>query len=96
MESPESPLSDQEWMDTAHAKATSIIHAIDHNLEVEVSEVEVTPNHGKPKYDAVVLSFSHRTNSHLRWTMEIEKSFDYIENRLARAIKNAYRAMLNQ
>lgn len=89
-ESREKPLSLEEWYDTARAKVNTFLHGIDPGLQVEVKQMEVTPKIGK-SYGTLVLFFSHHTDPRLRWSMSIEKSHDYIENRLEGNSRKIYK-----
>ncbi len=66
------------------------LRGIDIDLHVEVKPMRVTPKTGEP-YETFVLFFSHRTDPRLSWSMSIEKSHDYIENRLEGIVRKIYK-----
>jgi hypothetical protein len=89
MESFERPLSEEEWYDTARAKIESFIHNIDPDLEVLVTPTTIHQK-GMEAYDTLSLSFKHKSDFTLRWTMEIQKNFNYIENDLENVVRKIY------
>jgi hypothetical protein len=68
MESFERPLSEEEWYDTARAKIESFIRNIDPDLEVSVTPTTIHQK-GMGAYDTLSLSFKHKNDFTLRWTM---------------------------
>ena len=81
----------REWYERAKIKAEEIIKEIDDNLRVEVSDVTVTPKGAVGKnYDTVALKFRNIQEPNIRWTMAIEPSDDYLNNRFKKAILRIY------
>ena len=87
-EQQENILSDEEWYDTARAKVNSFIYRLDPHLRVGVESVTVQS--GKNQHDTLALSFESEKDSNMKWTMEISKNNDYIENKLENVVRNIY------
>jgi hypothetical protein len=84
------PLSDHEWYSRAKHKVESFLARIDPSLTVDVAEFVVTEAQSGKKYETFSLAFKSRLNPSLGWTMEIEKTHDYIENRLESVVRRIY------
>jgi hypothetical protein len=84
-------LSNREWYNQAKQKADSFLRGIDASLVVEVAPVTVTTPSSDEKYETLCLIFRSRVNPTLTWTMEIEKTRDYIEHNLESAVRRIYR-----
>ena len=82
-------LSEEEWYDTARAKIESFIRKIDPDLDVSLTPVIIYHKEGK-ECDTLALSFDHKKNPDLNWTMEIRKDFEYIDNKLEEVIRKIY------
>ena len=87
-ESREKLLTDEEWYDTARAKVNSFINELDPHLRAEVGPATVTND--KKVYDTLALSFTSDEDPNLKWTMEIGKDSDYIENKLESVVRKIY------
>ena len=75
----------------AQEKVQSFLPTIDPELEVEVNFVTVTQDDKQlHDYETLVLNFTHRTRPDLRWTMEIEPTSEYVQNRLENVVRNIY------
>ena len=79
-----------DWYQKAKQKIESFLPELDPNLEVDVDTTTVTPNQGDDQYTTFVLVFSHKSNSNLQWTMEVEEEDFYIENELEKIVKDIY------
>ena len=85
------------WYIQAKEKAESFLPSIDPNLEVDIEESIVTPDDkSKDKYETLSLIFTHRKRPDFRWTMEIEKSDQYIENKLEEVVRKVYREKVSE
>lgn len=79
------------WYIKAREKVESFLADIDPNLEVDIQRSIVTPDDPKKsEYSTDTLIFTHKTQPELRWTMEIEKSDNYINNRLEDIVRKVY------
>jgi len=78
-------LSEQDWYDTARAKAETFIHTIDPELSVEVLPTE----------KGLALAFYHHEDERLGWVMPLgELSMTYIETNLEAAVRDRYMHLL--
>jgi len=74
----------------ARDKAKEILSKIDPDIRVELASVVVTPDdENRPEYKTLALRFSHASKP-VTWTMEIEPTMDYIENRFEGAVRRTY------
>lgn len=85
------PLSDEEWYDTARAKANSFIHRIDPSLQVAVEKIEVPETEDEAAHSALVLSFTSVSDPNLRWKIKVPRESDFIENNLEAAVRGVYK-----
>ena len=81
-------MTDEEWYDTARAKISSFLRDLDPHLKVEVGPVTVTND--KKVHDTLALSFTSDEDPNLKWTMEIGKDSNYIENKLESVVRKIY------
>jgi hypothetical protein len=79
------PASEREWYEKARHKAELVLRTLDPDMRVEVNDVDVIDHRGNRR-ETLALRFS----SALNWTMEIDLSDDYIENRLPSVITQIY------
>jgi hypothetical protein len=81
----------KKWYEKARAKAEEIIKALDPEYEVVVENSIVSPDdNNRAEYRTVTLAFRSPKGPGQSWTMEIEPSEGYIQNRLPGAIKKVY------
>lgn len=78
------------WYRKAEEKAKEVAAQIDPNLSVERYSADITFGDDNESIQNMVLSFSHTENPRIRWTMSIEPTEEYIEQRLGPVIKKIY------
>jgi len=85
--------SEQEqksWYEKAEAKVQSFLSSVDPNLSAEVQKFSVSPEGASTKEKFIALFFSHASDPTLKWTLEIETTDDYIDNRLEQVVRAVY------
>lgn len=81
----------EKWYEKARAKAEQVMQELDPAYTVEVQNSIVSPDdNDKAEYRTVTLAFESPQGPATSWTMEIEPSDDYIQNRLPDVIKKVY------
>jgi hypothetical protein len=83
-------MNNYDWYHKAKTRLEKCLADLDHDLEVEVEETEITLNDGGDDYQTFVLVFSHASNPNLRWTMEVQESDEFIENELESVVRRIY------
>jgi hypothetical protein len=88
-------LGDQRaWYVKAWKKVQGFLSDLDPELVVAIRSIRVTTTPGQPYAEyrsALALAFVHRTNSNIRWTLEINQSHEYIETKLQGAITDIFK-----
>ena len=83
-------MNNYNWYHKAKTRLETCLADLDHDLEVEVEETEITLNDGGDDYQTFVLVFSHASNPNLRWTMEVQESDELIDNELEAIVRRIY------
>jgi hypothetical protein len=81
--------SHKEWYEKACGRLESFLQELDPDLSVEVQASIIHPTKGE-SHEGWDLRFRHATDQKLEWTMQIQESDDYIENRLEEVVKKIY------
>lgn len=85
-----------QFCQLARDKVRTFLSEIDLDLEVEVDRVMFTPlGQTKPEREIFTLRVRNVLRRDLAWTMDIEPTEDYIQNRLEPAIRRGYEGSKN-
>jgi len=84
-----------EWYNKARVKAESFVLYIDPSLRVEVVPATIRPKNKEP-YSTLALGFSSSSDPRLNWTMEIELSDRYIDERLESLVRQIYQERVEE
>ena len=79
-----------QWYNRAKAKVEQFLPNLDLELEVEVDQTSIAPYDGGDEYETSVLTFTHASNTHLSWTMEVEMNDEFIEQELEGVVRRIY------